>query len=251
MTLGCADNNLFSGLADDDSDQAKLEEAIKALDDGDCEKAIDLFAELQADDPERVDRRLNLSAAYLCQAGFNVAKMIEIAAELAGQEITENELFQAIADRAVEIVSPTWPEDTADAIEVLRDPDAQPTGLCPIVPFKSDPDAAFNLSIAELVRATVAIVDFTEYAEGAALSGQVDDDEAEIIGEALLAASDAILCTNDLLGGGILDTAVADLIVQISNDLHNIDGDPNNALTAADVENYLCDQGVSIPGACP
>ena len=44
--LGCADNNLFSSLADDDSRQAKLEEAQDALDSGDCQKALDLFGEL-------------------------------------------------------------------------------------------------------------------------------------------------------------------------------------------------------------
>lgn len=65
---GCGEhNNFLDSIADDDSIEAKIEEAQIALDRGDCQAAIEGFTEAFNDDPGSVANRLDLDAAYACR----------------------------------------------------------------------------------------------------------------------------------------------------------------------------------------
>ncbi|MFH2065557.1 MAG: hypothetical protein ABIK15_10200 [Pseudomonadota bacterium] len=79
FTVGC-DDNILEGLADDDSFEAKLEEARIALDKGEYDKAIDLLTVLDNENPGNATIQQYLSNAYAGLAGldtFNLLMTIE------------------------------------------------------------------------------------------------------------------------------------------------------------------------------
>lgn len=247
LAIGCADNNLFSSLADDDSRQAKLEEAQQALDKGECQKAIDLFSELQADDPDSVDRRLDLSAAYMCQAGFNVTTFVSIAADVGSDEIPEDELFKAIVDRAVEFISPSWPDDLDKAEGFLSQPD-----VTPLMAYKNDADVGFSLAIVSLTKAALLVADILNFAEG--VVSCIETAGSAAIEDCQITQDDALAVLNSLEdASGVLAAIpgvspdVSDTVNTTLNDLDNIDGNLNNDITTGDVGNYLLQQGILDP----
>ena len=79
FTVGC-DNSILEGLADDDSFQAKLEEARIALDKGEYARAVDLLEALDSSNPGNATVQQYLSNAYAGLAGldtFNLLTTIE------------------------------------------------------------------------------------------------------------------------------------------------------------------------------
>jgi hypothetical protein len=79
FTVGC-DDNILEGLADDDSFEAKLEEARIALDKGEYAKAVDLLTALDSENPGNATIQQYLSNAYSGLAGldtFNLLMTIE------------------------------------------------------------------------------------------------------------------------------------------------------------------------------
>lgn len=79
--MGCS-GNLFEGVADDDSDDAKLEEARMALDDGEYAKAADMLNDILDGDPTDPQALAYLSHAYAGLAGLDTLDMLTIIDEL-------------------------------------------------------------------------------------------------------------------------------------------------------------------------
>jgi hypothetical protein len=73
---GC-EGNMFEGLADDSSYEARLEEAMIALDDGDYAKARSILTELNADYPNRPTILQYLSNASAGLAGIDTFNLLE------------------------------------------------------------------------------------------------------------------------------------------------------------------------------
>jgi hypothetical protein len=181
---GCGDhNNLFGSLADDSSIEAKIEEAQIALDKGDCQTAINGFTEAFNHDPNNIDTRVNLSAAYTCRAGFNVPSLIRVVADFtaSGQTADQFNLFKAIADATVKHVSETWDPDTTQAVSYLTDPNLPVTGGCDPAPFGYNPDAAFNQAIVSTVRAVMAVAKLQNAATGVILTQDVTPAVARLV----------------------------------------------------------------------
>lgn len=79
LTVGC-DDSVLEGLADDDSFEAKLEEARIALDKGEYSRAIELLEALDDANPRNATIQQYLSNAYAGLAGldtFNLLTTIE------------------------------------------------------------------------------------------------------------------------------------------------------------------------------
>jgi len=79
FTVGC-DDSILEGLADDDSFQAKLEEARIALDKGEYARAVELLKALDSSNPGNATVQQYLSNAYAGLAGldtFNLLTTIE------------------------------------------------------------------------------------------------------------------------------------------------------------------------------
>ncbi len=73
---GC-DTNVLEFAADDDSYEARIEEALIALDDEDYAKAIDLLEKLRTDFPGKIEVLRYLSNAYAGLAGLNTFNLLE------------------------------------------------------------------------------------------------------------------------------------------------------------------------------
>lgn len=78
---GCS-GNVFEGVSDDDSDDAKLEEARMALDDGEYSKAAQLLNDLLDGNPTDPQALVYLSHAYAGLAGLDTLDLLTIIDEL-------------------------------------------------------------------------------------------------------------------------------------------------------------------------
>ena len=80
--IGCENNNILNDLGDDGSKEARTEEALQALDDGDYNEAIGILQDLTSDYPD--DGRLwqYLSTGYSGRAGLDTIHLLEVMDEL-------------------------------------------------------------------------------------------------------------------------------------------------------------------------
>ncbi len=246
LLASCGDNNMLSGFADDGSPEAKLALAQAALDSGDCQTAVTLYGELQAADTSSVARRLDLSAAYLCAAGFDVREFIEVAALFGSDTVTNTQVFEQIADAAVTSMSASWPTEIAAAETLL----ASDLAANPPTSYNADADAAFNLAIVETVKAVLTVSDILNYVDGvvdcAAAQGAITgcDITAANVTDIVNALNDA----SDLLGGLGASSEVQDSINTVLTDLNAVDGNASNSVTCADLQTYLSGQGFNMTG---
>jgi len=81
LLIGC-DGNLLEGISDDDSYEAKLEEGLMALDDGDYDKAVDIFRRLKSDYPNKEEVCVYLSNAYAGLTGIDTFNLLDTISEL-------------------------------------------------------------------------------------------------------------------------------------------------------------------------
>ncbi|MFZ5864068.1 MAG: hypothetical protein ACOYXR_14685 [Nitrospirota bacterium] len=246
ILLSCGDNNLLSGFADEESAEAKLAVAQSALDSGDCGTAVTLFEELQTADPTNVARRLDLSAAYLCAAGFDVTEFISVAAMFGSGDVTSNQVFEQIADAALTSMSTTWPAEIASAETLL----AADLSASPPLAYNDDDDAAFILALVEMVKAVLTVSDILNYVNGvvdcAATQGAIAG--CDISTTNVSDIVDALNNASGVLGGLGVSSEVQDSINTILFDINNEDGDAGNAVTCDDLQGYLTRQGFDLTG---
>ena len=81
ILISC-DGNLLEGISDDDSYEAKFEEGLMALDDEDYDKAVDLFAALRSDYPNKEEVCVYLSNAYAGLTGIDTFNLLDTISEL-------------------------------------------------------------------------------------------------------------------------------------------------------------------------
>jgi len=81
LFIGC-DGNVLEGVSDDDSYEAKLEEGLMALDDGDYDKAVDIFRRLNSDYPNKEEVCVYLSNAYAGLTGIDTFNLLDTISEL-------------------------------------------------------------------------------------------------------------------------------------------------------------------------
>lgn len=246
LLASCGDNNLLSGFADDGSPEAKLALAQAALDAGDCPTAVTLYGELQAADTSSVARRLDLSAAYLCAAGFDVRGFIEVAALFGSDSVTSDQVFEQIADSAVTSMSTSWPAEIAAAEALL----ATDLTSSPPTVYNDDDDAGFILAIVETVKAVLTVSDILNYVDGVvdcvATQGAITgcDITTANVTDIVNALNDA----SDVLGSLGVSSEVQDSINTVLTDLNAVDGDASNSVTCANLQSYLTTQGFDMTG---
>ena len=248
VALGCGDSNLLSGLADENSTQAKLEKAQVALDAGDCQTALTLFGELQAADATSVARRLDLSAAHLCAAGFDAQAFIAVAAAFGTSTVSSTTVFEEIADQAVDSINTSWPTELAAAETLL----AANLAAVPPTAYNGDPDAAFNLAIVEAVKAVLTVSDILNYVNGAvecaATQGSTAFTDCQISAANVASIVDALEDANGVLLNLGVPSEIRDTIDTVLTDLNAVDGNPVDTVTCADLQAYLTNQGFNLTG---
>jgi len=87
LVVSC-DGNLLEGVSDDDSYEAKMEKGLMALDDEDYDKAVELFADLRSDYPNKEEVCVYLSNAYAGMTGIDTFNLLETISDL---DDTDNE----------------------------------------------------------------------------------------------------------------------------------------------------------------
>lgn len=80
--VNCGDSNIFDGIADEDSKEARTEEALIAMDDGDYDTAISILSSLVDSHPDDDTLIQYLSSAYAGSAGLDTLDLIEVIDEL-------------------------------------------------------------------------------------------------------------------------------------------------------------------------
>ena len=80
--IGCENNNILNDLGDDGSKEARTEEALQALDDGDYSEAISLLEDLTSDYPDDGKLWQYLSNGYAGRAGLDTIHLLEVMDEL-------------------------------------------------------------------------------------------------------------------------------------------------------------------------
>ncbi len=164
---GCGDTSLFKAIADDNSLAAKKQSAQEALDRSDCQTAINLFTELQANDPNNVAPRLDLSAARLCAAGFSVRGFLDIAATFNTNNANTDPLFKKLIDQNTTVIpnADIWKTNVCESKGLLGKVTSAtwpcssvipPSGTTPFF-FNNDKDAGYLLSIVNIVDATLTV----------------------------------------------------------------------------------------------
>jgi len=241
---GCGDNNLFSGLADDDSEEVMREDAQAALNSGDCETALILFSQLQAANQSDVPLRVDLSGALLCSAGIDMIGFLEVIADFGSGTIGGDQIFFAVASRSVGQLSSTWPEDFDNAKSLL----AVDSSQHPPAAFQNDPEAAFRLAIIELLQSVLIVVDILNVINGSVecasmpigspqfLDCQISLSDSD---DAILALEDASSLTGDL---GIIPD-VANLVDGVLTDIDAVDAAVGDPIVCDDLVSYLTVQG--------
>lgn len=248
VALGCGDSNLLSGLADENSTQAKLETAQVALDTGDCQTALTLFGEIQAADATNVAHRLDLSAAHLCAAGFDAQAFIAVAAAFGTSTVPSTTVFEEIADKAVDAINASWPTELAAAETLL----AADLAAAPPTAYNGDPDAAFNLAIVEAVKAVLTISDILNYVNGAvectATQGSSAFTNCQISAANVASIVDALEDANGVLLNLGVTSEIRDTINTVLTDLNAVSGTTTDTVTCADLQTYLTSQGFNLTG---
>ncbi|GEM_PF-2644567 len=241
---GCGGENLFENLGDDGSRQAKLEAAQLALNKGECQTALNLFAEVYGSTPTNVTERIDLAAARVCRAGFSPITLMDVAADFKASSILSTQLFNAISDRTITSLDSEWQTHVSNAKSLL----AQDSTVHPPVAYNNDPDAAFNLSIVVLVEGVLTVVDILNF-----VNGVVDcaANQGAISTNCQISTTNATNIVNGLqdsysvLTSLGLASGVTDSINTVLNGLREVDNVPGDAIICADIVLYLDSQGMN------
>lgn len=246
LMAGCGDKNVLSGFSDDGSKQAKLEEAQKSLDKGECQNAVALFSELQTGEPTDINLRMSLSAAYMCQAGFDVVSLVAISADFTSGTVSGNNLFQTILEKAVSSIKSTWPEDLDMSEGLLTDnPKASPP-----VAYQSNDDVAFNLAIVNMVKAILTVADILNYVNGiancVAQAGSASFTNCQITLQNVQDIVSSLEDSNALLTTLGVSSGVADSVSTVLTDMN--EASPSDDIACSDIQQYIEAQKVAEVG---
>ncbi len=271
LLTGCGDS-LLEGLGNKNSTQSRQEEAQRALDKGECTKAVLLFDSLHKEDPNNMKLRLDLSAAYLCQAGFSVQGFLNVAAEFSkDKQGTEATVFKKITEQTAIIPDTAlWKASVCHSKDLLGDivPDGDAKWPCTsasegtgptkrIIFTNNDKDAGYILTIVNLADATLTVVDVFNTINGAidctqaSLTAQTDTcqftvDDLLSIGNSLLSAQQSIAAAT----GQTATSCNQNQTEEVSQTTYNMfcsadnTGNKNGTLEKDEVLNYLVAQKI-------
>ena len=247
----------FAGCGDDKSPESRQAEAQRALDKGECETAVSLFDTLQKEDLNNVDRRLDLSAAYLCRAGFSIQGLLKVVADFSkstDKEGAKDALFKNITEQVSAIVPDTglWRDSVCKSKALLGELNgtstqwpcaskSDPVTKKVLLFGPNNPDAGYILSIVNLADATLTVADALNAISGIATCastascGALTSEDLLAIANSLLSAQQSI-STATGTGGELSDTT--------GNLVFNADTDQSGALTDSEVLNYLLEQKI-------
>lgn len=116
--VNCGSSNIFDGLADDESKEARTEEALILLDNGEYQAALNLLQDLLNDYPDDQLYLQYLSNAYAGLAGLDTINMIEVIGDLedSGESGSIDMVGLVIGDDNGQLTS----EDVAEKLDYIN-----------------------------------------------------------------------------------------------------------------------------------
>ena len=283
ILTGCG-GSLYEGLGDDKSPEARRMEAQRALDKGDCAAAVALFEPLQAESLQDINHRLDLAAAYLCQAGFSVQGLLKVVSDFSKDKAgTKNSLFKNITEQVSAIVpdKKLWQANVCQGkallgmVQVDSKPDEWPCTSATdpqsknIIFFQNSRDTGYILTIVNLADATLTIVDAINTLNGVATCVKqtgVINSGCEFTTTDLLSIASALLSAqqsvNAATGQGTTDcskTQTSDISATTYNVICSADTSKDGVLKEDEVLNYLLTQkiitttdttNITVPSNC-
>ena len=245
---GCGETSVFEGIGDDGSLEARQTAAQWALDKGDCNTSVTLFNTLQLEDPNNIDRKLDLSAAYLCQSGFSVQGLLDVVGDFSqNKEGTKDNLFLKITKQVSTLIpdATVWKGNVCKSKFLLGEV-TQATWPCASTGdlTKNGKDAGYILTIVNLADATLTIADALNTVAGIA----VCTTNSTAASGCTLTTGDLLSVANSLLSaqrsvavatgiGSDLSGTIENLVSNINNTSGN---DGTATLTNSEVLNYFC-----------
>lgn len=92
---GCGDNNLFEGVADDSSTEAKVDAGLEALSDGDYAKAVSILSEVYASNQDDPEIRKYYASALAGNAGVDTLDLMAAIGDAQEANSANSEVFDA------------------------------------------------------------------------------------------------------------------------------------------------------------
>ena len=245
--VGCENNNILNDLGDDGSKEARTEEALQALDDGDYSEAIGILQDLTSDYPDDGKLWQYLSTGYSGRAGLDTINLLEVMDELEDNDdsgsidmigrvlgddagnLTDAQLTSKSADidlgidALYNIINPDNNQDILKGLMGIAD---MALTMARIVSLDQDLD---GLTLTEAYFESL-------YTDPAELDDVVTDDMLADLGEDIANIEDALQAL-DLISA---DNDLGDDFEQFQNDFdQNGDGD----ITVEELETYLNNLG--------
>lgn len=242
LFTGCG-GNLFEGMADDDTEEAKMEAAKIALDKGDYTEAVSLLEELCGTDTSNLtcddSAKTDLASAYVATAtGLDVLELIAQAEEAAADPASSfttvstllpiDDINNCVSDPA----SCTMQEDLEKAIEILDSllPDTVPTD-----PTPEQKNQYLQLAIASAVNVVVTI--------GIVSDGLNPDTGLPVTPPSSIDPADVISVSEDisnivlgLEGANIISTSLSEDISTIET---SVDTNGDDTVSEAELISYI------------
>ncbi len=234
MSMGCG--NIFEDMADDGTQEAKLEDAQMALDKGDYTTAVNMLLSLcglSANDPTTGNATCDtntislLASAYMGRAGLDLIKIIDTAAQDAtiGQQGIFTE-FSSLLINGNE-------QDMENAVKLLKNMQGK------------TPEQNLQMAVAATADTILIIRDFAGLDSTTGLptilpspSGLVD------------AASDITKnitpLVDGVIGSGIAGEDLTQDLINIKNGIAGTD----NTVDQSELQGYLCNNFIPKPVGC-
>lgn len=230
MSVGCSNSNIFEGLADDSTKEAKLEEAQIALDKGDFTAAISTLLDLcglSATNPTSGiptcdnDTISLLASAYMGKAGLDMIKIIDTSINATGQQDTFTEFSTLFLDPSIN------QGDMHNAVVLLSNiPDTERTQ-----------EQNFQMAVAATADTVLIIGDITGGFDQTGLPNNVPStSDPNTINAASEITQNIGIINKGVTGSGI---ASEDLTQDITTIQTSISGG-NSTVTPNDLTTYLC-----------
>ncbi len=240
--MGCGDSNIFEGLADDNTNEAKLEEAQIALDKGDYTKAADILqdlcglsAENPTSDPTCDNETISLLAsAYMGKAGLDLINIIKTAEDTSNQGQTgTQDTFSEFSS----ILQTLNEEDMRNAVVLLDELGSARTE-----------EQNLQMAVAAAADTVLIIMDIPGLEldpETGIPTTMPDDTDIAAAANEITSNNNISLILDGVAGSGLADE---DLTNDINTIQTEIAGLGDTTVESSELQSYLCSLNPSLAG---
>ncbi len=237
VSMGCGDSNIFEDMANDNTREAKLEEAQIALDKADYTKAIEIFLDLCGLDPANPTSNFDnrtcdnstislLASAYMGKAGIDLINIIENTDNSTGQQ----DVFAAFSG----ILIKENEEDLGNAVALLSSLQGR----------TEEEDLQMAVAAAADTVLTIMNIPGLELNQEGIPTTLPVTSEINAAATEITDSNDISLIIDGVAGSGITDENLTQGIDTLQTSISGTD----TAVTPEELENFLCSLNTDVTG---